>query len=226
MSGEATRGSARGRHYAVDLKRYYRIPAVQVSLTAVLSLVVAAFFIVVAIRPTLVTVATLKKNIEASQKTLKQLETKEKAVQQAAALWEQLQADSNQVDQAVPVTGARYDDFSKSLERVAARAGVVLSSVTLGESIIYSEIIKPYEGRGRSVVLLPLTIRVNGTYQGVRTFFTMLTETPRLVNIETLSIGRENAGGESSVALSLTGSIGYLADQKVLEQIFPKKNGK
>lgn len=228
MNEAVAQANNRNRHYGVELQRYYRMPAVQASLTTVLSLFIVAFFVIVAIRPTLVTVATLKKSIESSEKTLKQLQAKERAVQQAAMVWEQLQSDLPFVNKAVPVTGAEYDVFTKSLEMLAVQSGVTLSSVTVGESLLYSEILKPYEGRGRTVVMTPLTIRVSGSYPDIRSFFSLLTNIDRLVDIDTLSVGRDSGGkgADTNVALSLTGSVSYLADEDVLNNILVKKDEK
>ena len=64
------------RQYSFDLKHYYRLPATQVSLTIVMSLVIVAIFAVFALRPTLITIVTLRKTILESRKTLQQLQNK------------------------------------------------------------------------------------------------------------------------------------------------------
>lgn len=228
MSGDVVQAGSRNRHYAVDLKRYYRMPAVQASLTTVLSIFIVAFFIMVAIRPTLNTVATLKQNIETAEKTLKQLKAKERAVQQAAALYEQLTPKVPLVNRAVPLTGAEYNNLTKTIEVLATQTGATLSSVTIGESVLYSELIRPYEGRDRTVMVTPITIRVTGDYQTIRAFFSQITNIDRLMDIDTMSIGRDagNRGATTSVSLSLNGKVAYLADEEVLKNVLVGKEKK
>jgi len=228
MNEAVAQGAARGRHYGVDLKRYYRLPATQVSLTTVLSLLIVAFFVIVAIRPTLVTVATLKKSIETEEKTLKALRTKEKAVQRAATLYEELKSGTLYTDRAVPLTGAKYDDLAKTFEILASQAGVELTGVTVGESLLYSEILKPYEGRAREAVSVPVTVRVSGSYPLVRKFFNLVISIDRLIEIETLSVGRDSGGRgkEEGVALSLTGTAAYMADKATIAKILTQKEQK
>ena len=71
------------QRYAQNLNRYYRMSAVRVSLTLVLSLFVMAIFIVFALRPTIVTIVTLK-TIAESEKTLQQLSVKMTNLQKAS----------------------------------------------------------------------------------------------------------------------------------------------
>ncbi|KKU45346.1 MAG: hypothetical protein UX62_C0037G0005 [Microgenomates group bacterium GW2011_GWA2_46_7] len=61
------------QHYARDLRRYYRMPATQMSLTVVLSLFIMAVFIVLALRPTIVAIVKLQKTIVEARKTVEQL---------------------------------------------------------------------------------------------------------------------------------------------------------
>lgn len=226
----ATQGSSRYRHYAIDLKRYYRLPAVQASLSTVLSLFIVAFFIFVAIRPTFVTIAELRRTIEENSKTLTQLKAKEKAVQQAASVWEKLKDKVVFIDSSYPSTSAEYSLFVKSMEYVAIQNGVELSSETLGSALLFSETISPYQGKARNVISMPMSIRVTGSYEGVTQFYRQLTNMDRIIDVETINFTNDtsNKTKGSLVSLSITGSIGYLADEKALSTVIKSKdkNGK
>lgn len=215
--------------YSQDLRRYYRMPAVQVSLTLVLSLFVMAIFIVFALRPTIVSIVTLKKTIEESKKTLTQLDTKVSGLQKAASQLETLKPSLPIINTSIPNTSAGLTPLTISVENLASQTGVSLDSESLGSTLLFSRILSPFTpSKAQSVVELPFSVRVSGGYPNVFQFLTGLLSMQRVMMIESITLTRE-AGPKSesaSVALNVSGSAYYLADQAQLQKAIPEKKGK
>jgi len=218
MSSTTQSNSLRYKNYATQLRKYYRMPAVQTSLSVVLSIFIVAFFILVALRPTIVTITELNRTIDESETTLKKLETKAKALQQISNTWEKILPLQQFLENTIPSDGPRYKEFVKSLEIIAYETGVTLSTETLGPALTYSSIIDPYSGMMRDVIEMPVSIRVAGGFLQVKNFFDRLAASDRLVSVESLSFSREVIGsGEGpSISFSISGNIQYLANKKLL----------
>ncbi len=216
-------------HYQNDLRRYYRMPAVQVSLTIVLSLFVTAIFILFAISPTINSIVTLRKTISDSKKTLTQLEKKiidlQKASQQLETITEALPA----LNISIPNTSAGYSPFYTSLENLASQAGVTLENESMGATLLFSRILAPFEAsKSQSVVALPFSVRVTGRYPNISIFLSNLLAMERVVLIESVAITREAGPKNASamVSLNVSGSAYYLADEAQLKKSMPESKGK
>ena len=214
--------------YSQDLRRYYRNPAVQVSLTLVLSLFVTALFIIFALRPTAVSILTLQKTIVESDKTLVQLETKVKNLQKASAQLETIKPLLASLNATIPNEGAMYAPLSSAVEGLVAQSGITLESSSLGGTLLFSRILTPFApSKNQSVVLLPFTVRVSGTFPNVSSFLTKLISMERIIMIEAATITKE-AGSKSSiptVSLNIAGSAYYLADEAQLTKSMPFLKG-
>lgn len=224
--------ASRAKKYQLDLSRYYQIPAVQSSLNVVMSLFVAAFFILFALRPTFVTIVKLQKTIADSQGTYKTLETKVTALQKASTTLETLAPSLPMIETSMPSKEAGYSPLLSSMEVLAQQSGVSLVTSTLGETVLYSRIFSPFApNKNQALVALPFTARVVGSYQAVSQFLHTIMNMDRVVNIESLTFVREgNTKGSvvSSTSLTITGEAYYLADQAQLLKAMPivKKGGK
>ncbi len=217
------------QRYSQDLRRYYRMPAVQVSLTLVLSLFVMAIFILFALRPTIVTIVTLKKTIVESEKTLQQLSAKMTNLQKASIQFELLKPMLPILNTTIPNNGAEYSPLATSIEILARQTGTQLESESLGPTLLFSRIISPFiPSKGQSVIELPFTVRVVGSYPNVSAFLTKLLSMERIILIDSVTITRETGSKEenTNVALNISGSAYYLADRAQLEKSIADNKGK
>jgi Tfp pilus assembly protein PilO len=202
------------------------MPAVQVSLTLVLSLFVMAIFIVFALRPTVVTIVTLKKTIVESEKTLQQLSSNMTNLQKASVQFELLKPVLPMLNLTIPNNGAGYSPLTTAIEILARQTGTQLESESLGPTLLFSRIISPFiPSKGQSVVELPFTARVIGSYPNVSAFLTKLLSMERIILIDSVTITRETGAKEvsASVALNISGSAYYLAEAAQLEKSIVKK---
>lgn len=229
MQENSLSGSGKYRHYLTDFRRYYQQPLVQVSLTTVLSMVLVVIFILAAIKPTLTTIAELKKKIETAEQTLAKLKSKEKAVQQAAYVYERIVDKIGYVEKSVPTTGPEYERFVKSAEILALRNNLVLTSETLGGAVLYSEVYDPYTGLSRKVVTMPVSIKVSGEYQKISQFLKELASIDRVFEFDNLSYTKEAVSRNTTnknVSLSISGKIAYIADENLVSKAIVEKEEK
>lgn len=216
----------RAQHYVRDLRRYYRLPATQVSLTVVLSLLVVAIFISFALRPTFVTIVNLQKTITESKKTLEVLQLKRTNLEKAAGVWEQIKQFDESLNQGIVNKNAGYDPLVEQIEQVARATGVTFQSENLGPALLFSRVVAPYTAyKNQSVIGLPITIKVTGSYPTVLDFLQRIMGMERLIGVETVTISRETGMKSDNlvVALNLNGSAYYLADQQQLKPLLEEK---
>lgn len=217
------------QRYSQDLRRYYRLPAVQVSLTLVLSLFLLAIFIVFALRPTLLSIATLQKTIAESKATLKQLDTKVSYLQKAATQLETLKPFLPILNTNIPNNGAMYAPLTKAIESLANQTGVTLGNESLGGTLLFSRILSPFTpSKNQSVVALPFSVKASGSYPNVMAFLTKLLSMERIVVVDAVTIAQEAGakGSGAAVSLSVSGSAYYLADEVQLSKITAEKGKK
>lgn len=209
------------QRYLQDLRRYYRMPVMQTSMTLVLSLFVMALFIVFALRPTLVSIVTLKKTITESKDTLKKLDIKVDNLQKAATQLDSIKPFLTTLNYNIPNDGAKYSPLTISIESLANQNGVKLDGETLGPTLLFSRILTPFnQSKNQTVVTLPFTVRVTGAYPNVSMFLTKLLSMERLLIIDSVTITKEVEAKTSmaSVALNISGSAYYLADDVQLQK--------
>lgn len=218
----------RYRQYSVNLMKYYRVPAVQKSLSLVLSIFISAFFVTLAIRPTLIAITKEKQTISESEKILVQLRAKTAALQKASIVWESIQPMRPQIEASFPSSGPDYPAITKSIEILAIESAVTISGESLGEALIYSSIIDPYSGKKRVVVEMPYSVKAEGNYLQLMSFLDQILNMNRVFKIESLGIGEDvtKANIDSSgLSLSLSGHIYYVANQEQLSTIFGNNLG-
>jgi len=206
--------------YTNDLRRYYRLPAVQASLTLVLSLFVMAIFIAFALRPTIISIVTLQKTITESNETLVKLNNKVKSLQIVASKLETIKTLLPILNTNIPNNGAMYFPLTSAVESIAVSSDVQLESSTLDSTLLYSRILVPFKPTTKqSVVLLPFSVSAIGTYPHIVDFLTKLLSMERIVMIESVDISKEvnNNNLETSVTLNFVGSAYYLADETQLQ---------
>lgn len=215
--------------YSQDLRRYYRMPAIQSSLTLVLSLFVMAFFIVFALRPTIISIVTLKKNIAESTKTFKTLETKVANLQKAATQLENIKPSLPTLNLDIPNIGASYNPIVMAVESIANQTNVKIDNESLGETLLFSRLITPYApSKNQNVVILPFSVRVTGSYMNVMEFLKRLLSMNRIILAETVTISREASTKISAdtVSLNISGNAYYLADEALLKKSLEVKGQK
>lgn len=216
------------RKLRLDLARYYRLPNVQVSLSIVMAFSISALFIFFALRPTFVTIAKLKTDIDEARSSLSALQTKVSALTKASATYESIKPQLPKLAKSIPDNGVGYESIAYAIEALAQETGANVESFAIGKSVLTSKVTPVYAATiGRDAVESSFTLRVLGDYTTVTNFFQRLSGAIRLVKIENITIMREAAGRgavtSGSLSLTINGSLYYVAEPKALEKVIPKE---
>ena len=218
------------RRYSQDLRRYYRMPAVQVSLTLVLSVFLMSIFVVFALRPTILSIVNLKKTISESKKVLQQLETKVNFLQKASNQLETLRPVIPNINNSIPNNGAMYSPITLAIDELAYQVGVIVESESLGPTLLYSRILSPFTpNKNQKVVELSFNLRVSGGNSEVADFLNLMMKMERIVLVDNVTIAKQAGAKNStaSVTMNVSGLAFYLADATQLDKaLIQKKGGK
>lgn len=185
-------GYHRYRRYFVNLGQISRQKKVQVYTGIVLSILASAFFLFFAIKPTLVTIASLIKEIKDKKIVVAKLETKINDLASAQQEYQTIAADLILVDQALPQE-SHMSLLVGQLETLSAAAGVGLESVNYS-TVNLMEVEKKKEPQEIS-----FSFSASGSYQNLRTFLQSIISLRRIILINGFSFKKGKSEGQPLV---------------------------
>jgi len=197
----------RYRRYFMGIRRFYGQKKVRVYTEIVLSILTTAFFLFFAIKPTLVTITGLIKEIKDKKLVIQKLEEKIHNLNLAKEKYFAIQKDSSLIDQALP-KDSQISLLVRQLEALAVKSGVSL------EAIQYSPINFKGDGNGvkASASVIEFKMFFQGDYQNLRNFLLSLNNFRRIIQVEGFGFkkGKEGEG----LSLSLNGKAFFLKGEK------------
>src|SRR3989344_5133417 len=210
----------RYRSYFLDIAgRYKERTDIRVYLEILLSLTTISIFSIFALRPTLLTIGGLIKDIEAKKATLVKMDEKMKNLSQAQNLYDQEREKITLLEIAIPPNPSP-NIFLRQIEGLASKHPVVVEKITLGKStILGTEDISDPETKSSLSSLgakeIPLLIMVETPieeYIPIYNFLSDIENLQRPLKIDklTLSLGKKE-GGETLVLL-IDGKIFYFSN--------------
>lgn len=180
--------------YFVDLGKIYQTKKGRVYTGIIFSLITVIFFIVFAIRPTLVTIAQLVKQTKDQKLVVTELEKKINNLAEAQKNYMAVSDDLNLVEEALPGK-ANLPLLTKQIETLARQAGISVASLRF-TNISLLQINAP---KGERAEVL-FSFNGLGDYQNLKTFLNSLTSLRRILLIEAFSF---KSGKDNSNILSL-----------------------
>lgn len=214
---------ARFKKYYLNVKKYSDRLVVKESLTVALSVFLIAFFLVFALRPTLVKIAELRNKIEESEQTLENLERKSNSLARVSSLWEQASPYLNSLDASLPLQ-PYLERWVKEIEVLARRNEVNYNSANFDATLIRSDFVQPYKvDRSISGVGVPYSIKVSGEYNDLRQFLEEITAIDRVMSVESLGFVQDENQEEGSLSLTLQGEVYYFADEDLIKEVLKEK---
>jgi len=179
------------------LRLYKSKPNFKIYLELILSLSAMVIFSIFAIRPTIITIIGLNKEIRGKEETVVKLKQKIKNLQTASMT---LQAEANRLPliiQAVPNL-ASPEVFVKQIENIASQNGVIILKLSASEEI--NE--------------LPFSISVTGSYASLSSFLKSVENLRRPVKFDSFAIISSVTDLEKILTLTITGKLPYLYYEK------------
>ena len=212
----------RYRSYFLNIVNLYkRRQDLKAFLELILTLTTISFFALFALKPTLLTIIELLREIEKKEETVDKMNTKIQNLQQAQTLYIQEGVRIKLLETAVPDKPAP-DLFVRQIEGLATSYPVNLLGITIGEVTLLGE---EKEKRAKDE-LQPLpegskgiafSISITGSYQEMVNFLSALEDTRRPVIIDALNILSPQLEETQNLILVVTGRTPYLKENSNIE---------
>ncbi|MFH0863562.1 MAG: type 4a pilus biogenesis protein PilO [Candidatus Gottesmanbacteria bacterium] len=206
---ESTFLSPRLNRYYTKIQPLVENPQVQAYSMLILSFFAIAFFGFFAIKPTVVTIAQLQRQISDSKLVEQKLQEKINALSQAQVAYEAVKPDLGVIMSALP-SNAQFPTLIKGFEKISAESGTTLVNLNF-QSINLTDVSKEATGAATET---PVTFSLTaaGDYNQLSDFIRKLSFLDRLATIESLNITmqkkEENINGV--IRLNLKGEAYYV----------------
>jgi hypothetical protein len=195
------------RDLFITLQQFYQKPVAKVSLELFLSISAVLFFAIFAIKPTLLTMSDLIKEIEDKEKLDKQLSQKIAALSSVQPLYLQLQDQLLVLDEAIP-SHPQLVYSLKIIEKIASELNIVIAGINIAEI--------PKENTDQDIALtsfervdVPLSISLSGDYLSIRQFVESMKEYRRSFIIDTVIFTTKELRGVRKLEARITVSAPY-----------------
>lgn len=196
----------RYRRYFIDLSRFYQKKGVRVYTGIVLSILTVAFFLFFAIRPTIITIISLVKEIKDKRVIAEKLEDKIDALNLAQIEYQRIERKLYLVDEALP-DNADFSLYIRQLEALARRHNVSIESVQFKKIALKSK----EEGK-EAVQELVFSLALTGDYHQLKSFFDALARLRRLVFVDSFTF--QTGKGETKLLLTLDAEAYWMNKEK------------
>lgn len=186
-------------------------------LELILSLSTMIIFIVFALKPTILTIVSLYKEINQKRSTLSSLNQKITDLQTAANVYDQSQDFIPNVNAAV-FGNPEPDTVSKQLLGLASKNGANLLGISIGQTIILGKSttvrgtsdVKPLPENAQS---MPVSISIRGNYSSLLGFIKDIENLRIPIKVDTLSIGSSQTQEGNVIVGVITARVPYLGEQ-------------
>lgn len=196
------------RQLGLMLQAFYANPIARVSLELFLTIGTILFFALVAIKPTLVTMSDLVKEIEDKTELEQKLNQKLAALASAQVEYQSLGDRIERLDEAIP-SSANLIELLKIIEKTCSEEMVIIESMTvssipdeIGENDLENFGLASFAQVKREMLSIRLT--VIGNYQAIRNLTEKLRQNRRLMLVESISFNVEDNRGEKTLQATLT----------------------
>ncbi len=195
------------------LQQFYQKPVAKVSIELFLSIGAVLFFAVFAIRPTLVTMSDLLKEIEDKEKLDKQLSKKIAALSTVQPLYLQIQDQLSVLDQSIP-SDPQLVYSLKVIEKIASDLNLVITSIKVSEIPEEDSDNQEFSLTSYERIDVPLVINVTGDYPTIRQFVESLREYRRSFVVDTIIFSTKELRGNRKLESRITISAPYFGVKK------------
>lgn len=183
------------------LSAFYQQPVAKVSLELFLSFGLVIVLALTAIKPTLTTIAQLNKEVEEKKEMTDKLSSKISALTSAINLYNQHRDRIQLLNQSLPPTASVIDTL-KIIEKIAGESNVVITGMTVAR--VPDEVDELPTNTTAELSSLPITVRIMGQYQDMRTFVEMLHGSRRTIQVLSANFTLEETRGQRALTATLT----------------------
>lgn len=201
-------------HYFFDLRKLVQTSKARSYAWVSLTVFTISFFLIVAIKPTLVTIAKLNKEIkdkrEVSQELQKKIDSIIAAQEEFAKNVDNLQL----LNEALPEK-SQFPRLALFLETTANAEGVVLNSLSFGKMEIETK--SSPQARKDAPNLLSFQVGVTGDYLKLKNFLKNLETSRRLIKTESVSFSQIEVEENKEISLLVSGEVYFLKGNEPMQ---------
>ena len=183
---------------------FYHKPVARVSLELILSVIAVVFFAIFAIRPTLLTMSDLVKEIEDKKELDRQMDLKVASLRTAEEQYNLYQDNFYLLDQAIPRKFNLVQSL-KMIEKIAGEDQLVINRIAVSDipEPLSDRLISEQLGQlERSFILL--NVEVIGDYLQIRRFVEKLISLRQLIIVDQVSFSKQTETGSLTAQMRLS----------------------
>lgn len=198
--------SDRRRQLMTVLNQFYEKPVARISFELLVSVGAVLFFAIFAIRPTLLTMSDLIKEIEDKRRLDQALSQKIAALSTAQSEYLQLENRLVVLEEAIPSNPDLIDTL-KILEKIASDRGLVISALSLNN--IPAEPDGPIPFADLEQQNLTMSVTVTGDYPTIRQFVDDLHQARRMFVVDSVTFSTGDEQGQRVLRATMTINAPY-----------------
>lgn len=220
MAADWKKSYYRYRSFFLNIYNVYKQkPNVRIFMELLLSISTISFFLIVALRPTALTIVALLDEIKAKKETVSQLDTKIANLQKAQATYDQEFSRLSVLDTSIPTTPTP-ETFVRQIEGLANNTSTSILGMTIGETVLTGTSIEPIK-KSKDLTAFPngsdavnFSISVTGDYSNLDVFFKSLENMRRPIKVDAATINVNQTDQGKQIVLVVSGRIPYLTNTK------------
>jgi len=193
----------RYRQYASGVSILYKKKKTRVYTSIILSIFTVAFFGFFAIRPTLVTIGGLLKEIKDKREVVAEMDQKIDNLNQAQTNYNQIRDDLDLVEESLPLD-PDLPILIKQLESLARLSSVAIESVRFEKTNLQGEI-ETEEGQA-----VGFSVTVMGSYENLKEFLNSIDTLRRIISVERFGFTSKTEDKTLVLVLTVNGAANYL----------------
>lgn len=202
------------RFFLTFFARYQDRQDLRMFLEILLSLVTISLFSLFALRPTLITIAELIKEIESKKETVAQMDAKIENLSSAQTTYDQEINKIRLLETSIP-NNPDPDKFIRQIEGLASKDSVQILSMSTSETTLVGKDSTETEQSQDGIILgasgnITFSTRVAADYPNLFNFLSDLDEIRRPVDIDSLSFDISKTEEGVSLVLIVNGRVPYM----------------
>jgi len=216
MNKDWKKNYRRYKQYFLNIyKIYQKRPDLKSYLEILLSIITISFFLIFALRPTVLTITSLFTQITDKEETISKMESKIQDLARAQTFFSQNEDDVDIIDSAIPVI-PDPTTFVRQLEGLANNTNVRILGLTVGETILLGD--KEKEKKSvQDLINLPtnaeglvFSISITGNYQSLYNFVSQLEDFRRPIKVDAIGVSSAETQEGRVIVFVVGGRAVYL----------------
>lgn len=197
------------------LQVYYAKPNIKIYLELMLSLTTIIVFSIFAIKPTILTIIELNKEIQTKEDIIAGINQKLIDLQKANDIMQNEMEKLAKIDAAIP-SSASPENIILEMERLAAKSSLQILNLSMSEVTIMGNEKLKKKGVGDLEKLpleaneLPFTVSLSGSYQNLILLISDIENQIRPVKIDSLTINTSITDEGKILILTITGRLPFV----------------